>query len=143
VQLDAGWPSLPTLRQESAHWQALRTAIAHAASPTTTLILALPAEQQRLAQLLPQYRVIALGQKPESQPTRGYPTLLLVGRRLEVLRDSLGLQLTDRASGQTRRLTAFVPSEGGELPGTGGDVYWLQSESARQLKLGEEILLTR
>ncbi len=143
VQLDAGWPSLPTLRQESARWQAIRMAIVHTAPPEATLILALPAEQQRLARLLPRYRVIALGQKPESQPTAGYPTLLLAGRHLEVLRDSLGLQLTDRASGQTRRLTAFVPSEGGELPGTRGDVYWLQSESARQLRLGDEILLTR
>jgi hypothetical protein len=143
VQLDAGWPSLPTLRQEDAHWQAIRTAIARTTSPETTLILALPTEQERLARLLPQYRVIALGQKPQSYPTTGFPTLLLAGRRLDVLRDSLGLQLTDRASGQTRRLTAFVPSEGGTLPGTSDDVYWLQSESARQLKLGDEILLTR
>jgi hypothetical protein len=143
VQLDAGWPSLPTLRQEDAHWQAIRAAIARTAPPQTTLILALPAEQERLARLLPQYRVIALTRRPRSQPTLGYPTLLLAGRRLDVLRDSLGLQLTDRASGQTRRLTAFVPSEGGVLPGTSDDVYWLQSESARQLRLGDEILLTR
>jgi hypothetical protein len=138
-----GWPGLVTLRQETEHWLRLRDAVLRTAPRERTLLLTLPAEQGRLVGLLPGYRIVALGNAPRALPVGTTRTFLVAGRRLSILRDTLGLQLMDRTTGRTRRMAMFVPARIEALPGTDGDVWRVETEEARTLRLGEELLLTR
>jgi hypothetical protein len=142
-RVEEGWPSLTSLRTEARRWQASRRAVVATAAPESTLVLVLPEEQKRVRNLLPGYRTLPLTERPRSIALDRASTLLLVGHRLDTQRDVLGLQLRDRATGQIRRLASFIPVAAGELPGTDGDVWWLEVSPRMRLRLGPEILLSR
>ncbi|MGC4046230.1 MAG: hypothetical protein QM758_20770 [Armatimonas sp.] len=143
TQVAAGWPGLVTLHQETRHWQDMRNSVLRAGPKEGMLVLCLPEDQVRLSHLLPGYTLQPLSKMSKRVSVMEVQSLILTGRRLQVVQDALGLQLMDRYTGRTRRLTLFVPAEIEALPGSGGEVWRITAREARTLRLGEELLLTR
>lgn len=138
-----GWPGLVTLHRETRAWLGMRNAVLQAGSKESVLVLALPEDHARLSQMIPGYAIHSLSSKSRRISIPKGQSLLLTGRRLQVVQDTLGLQLMDQVTRRTRRLTLFVPAEVEALPGSNSAVWRIKTQEARTLKVGEELLLTR